>query len=129
MLNNGSGTSMRTEEVVELEREELDSLVLTPILVRKRTASQILTLSSGSSSKTSSGSNSSARRPTKKSKMSLSSLLGSGRISFDEEGLLSNIMVDVEEQEGEIEEDIEEVFEVEAGDSNQFQEGSKREEA
>ena len=61
--------------------------------------------------------------------MSLSSLLGSGRISFDEEGLLSNIMVDVEEQEGEIEDDIEEVFEEEAGDSNQFQEGSKREEA
>ena len=60
--------------------------------------------------------------------MSLSSLLGSGRISFDEEGLLANIMVDVEEREGEIEDDIEEVFEEGAGDSNQFQKGGNRDE-
>ena len=95
-------------------------LVISPILVRKRTASQILTLST-SSSTGSLGSASAGKKPSKRSRMSLGSLLGSGRISFPEDGIMADILVDVVEEET----DSGEVFEEEAGDSNQSNDRGK----
>ena len=53
--------------------------------------------------------------------MSLGSLLGSGRISFPEDGIMADILVDVVEEET----DSGEGFEEEAGDSNQSNDRGK----
>ena len=115
-----SGASMMSEARRTLESEESSDLVISPILVRKRTASQILTLST-SSSTGSLGSASAGKKPSKRSRMSLGSLLGSGRISFPEDGIMADILVDVVEEET----DSGEVFEEEAGDSNQSNDRGK----
>ena len=120
MRSEFSGSSMMTEARRTLDSEELSDLVISPILVRKRTASQILTLST-SSSTGSLGSASAGKKPSKRSRMSLGSLLGSGRISFPEDGIMADILVDVVEEET----DSGEVFEEEAGDSNQSNDRGK----
>lgn len=107
--------------------DDLACLVSSPILVRRRSSEEVVTVSSdtasGSSTATSQESVTPGRRPTKRSRMSLSSLMNSGLVSFPDNGLMANILVDVDQEMSVDEDEVdEEVFEEPVtGDSNQDQ--------
>ena len=111
--------------------DDLAYLVMSPILVRRRTSNDVLTVSTSSSSSpsstTSQESVTSGRNPTKRSKMSLSSLMSSGLVTFPDDGLMASIMVDVDQEMSIDENEVnEEVFEGQGtGDSNQNQQKEK----